>query len=236
MKYIQILTFSVLTLAAGVTQAQNSTSPADKTTSSSNPRITTTTTTIDCDAAWNSLERDLPTPPSDISSAWAAAHTTTAGQYRFFTALGEICGFGQTAVLAGQQAGYSAFNRAYYSWYSASRSPWAALVTHCPSTAVYGSVDEQTSELGAVLTAYSSFAAQGCGGGGGGASATGGAAASASASATATAAATGVSASEYLSASATAGSATARNVAPRETMAGAAAAAIIGLGGVLIAL
>ncbi|KAI1869115.1 uncharacterized protein JN550_006102 [Neoarthrinium moseri] len=231
MKYIQILTFSVLALAAGVTQAQNSTSPADKTTSNSNPRITTTTTTIDCDAAWNSLERDLPTPPSDISSAWAAAHTTTAGQYRFFTALGEICGFGQTAVPAGQQAGYSAFNRAYYSWYSASRSPWAALVTHCPSTAAYGSVDEQTSELGAVLTAYSSFAAQGCGGSGG---ATGGAAASASA--TATAAATGVSASEYLSASATAGSATARNVAPRETMAGAAAAAIIGLGGVLIAL
>lgn len=127
--------------------------------------VSTASSTFDCDAAWGSLEANLPTPPPSLSDAWNAAHTSN-GQFFYFTTLAEICSF-ESANLDGgatdDTRAYSTFNLQYYSWYSASSGPWKSLVTQCPSTAVYGPVDHQTSELDGVLTAYSSFAIAGCG-------------------------------------------------------------------------
>lgn len=127
--------------------------------------IPLTTSTIDCDAAWGSLEANLPTPPPSLSDAWNAAHTTTNSQFLYFTALSEICSFSSANIgnNTSLSAAYSTFNVRYYSWYVASREPWKSLVTACPSTAVYGPIEQQTSELSGLLMAYSSFEVVGCG-------------------------------------------------------------------------
>lgn len=125
----------------------------------------TASPTIDCDAAWGSLEANLPTPPPSLSDAWNAAHIASNGQTVYFTTLPQICAFA-SAQIAGNEtsldAAYSVFNVQYYSWYAASSEAWKSLVTACPSTAAYGPVAQQTRELDGVLTAYSSFEASGC--------------------------------------------------------------------------
>lgn len=126
----------------------------------------TPSSTIDCDSAWGSLEGNLPTPPPALSDAWNAAHMSSSNQYTYFTALSEICSFASAHIDNNDtslSAMYSTFNLQYYSWYAASSESWKSLVTACPSTAVYGPVEEQTSELDGILTAYSSFAVAGCG-------------------------------------------------------------------------
>lgn len=126
----------------------------------------TSSSTIDCDSAWGSLEGNLPTPPPVLSDAWNAAHISSNGQFIFFTALTEICSFASAHIDNNDtslSAAYSTFNLRYYSWYATSSEPWKSLVTACPSTAVYGPVEEQTSELDGILTAYSSFEVAGCG-------------------------------------------------------------------------
>lgn len=124
----------------------------------------TTSPTIDCDSAWGSLEANLPTPPPSLSDAWNAAHIFSNGQTVYFTALSQICAFASANIIddTSLSAAYSTFNVQYYSWYVASSESWKSLVTACPSTAAYGPIEQQTSELDGVLTAYSSFEVAGC--------------------------------------------------------------------------
>lgn len=120
--------------------------------------------TIDCDSTWGSLEANLPTPPPSLSDAWNAAHISNNGQTVYFTALSQICAFASANIIddTSLSAAYSTFNVQYYSWYFASSESWKSLVTACPSTAAYGPIEQQTSELDGVLTAYSNFEVAGC--------------------------------------------------------------------------
>lgn len=125
----------------------------------------TQSSALDCDSAWGSLEANLPTPPPSLADAWNAAHIASNGQTTYFTDLAGICSFASAHIDdkdTSLGAAYSAFNLQYYAWYVASSEPWKALVTACPSTAAYGPIEQQTSELSGVLTAYSSFGVAGC--------------------------------------------------------------------------